>query len=206
MPPLISDSSSDSDTYYTPRLQTTITDASSSLLRPPPTPPTAPTLSSSRSLPQPLLWNLHPTPSAAAHSTPPSSPLHPPHLCLATSEIAHLPPPRQHLPGLHITNCPSSPRSLRPASLPLGRNAKFASTHGIAPPVCPPRTTRKDAHSLTIDQDVLQCPPFPLWPASLLIAPLYPCPRPICLPPSLTATLSLRSVPTVPHLLDRTLR
>lgn len=138
MPPLISDSSSDSDTYYTPPLQTTITDASSSLLHPPPTPPTAPTLSSSRSLPHPLLWNLHPTPFAASHSTPPSSPLHPPHLCLATSDTAHLPPPRQHPPGLHITNCPSSPRSLRLASLPLGRNAKFASTHGIAPPVCLP--------------------------------------------------------------------
>jgi hypothetical protein len=139
MPPLVSDSSSNSDTYYTPRLKTTITDVSSFLLRPLPTPPNAPTLSSSQSLPQPLLWNLlHPTPSAAAHSKPPGSPLHPPHLCLATSEIAHLPPPRQHLPGLHITNCPSSPRSPHPASLPLGCNAKFASTHGIAPPVCPP--------------------------------------------------------------------
>ena len=155
MPPLISDSSSDSDTHYTPRRKTTVTDASSFLLRPPLTPPTAPTLSSSQFLPQPLLlWNLHPTSSAAAHSTPPGSPLRPPHLCLATSKIAHLPPPRQRLPGLHSTNFPSSPRSPRPARLPLGRDAKFASrlpfplsppavvhphqrTHGTAPPVCP---------------------------------------------------------------------
>jgi hypothetical protein len=121
MPPLISDSSSDSDTYYTPPLQTTITDASSFLLRPPLTPPTAPTLSSSQSLPQPLLRNLHPTPFAASHSTPPSSPLHPPHLCLATSEIAHLAPS-------------SSPTSSRSAYHRLSLQPALSSSRQVVTP------------------------------------------------------------------------
>jgi hypothetical protein len=120
-PPLISDSGSDSDTYYTPRLKTTITDASSFLLRPPLTPPTAPTLSSSQSLPQPLLRNLHPTPSDAAHSTPPGSHLHPPHLCLATSEITHLPPS-------------SSPTSSRSAYHRLSLQPALSSSRQVVTP------------------------------------------------------------------------
>ena len=71
MPPLVSDFSSDSDTYYTPPLQTTITDASSSLLRPPPTPPTAPTLSSSSTSP------VEPAPDSLRRRPPPISGLYP---------------------------------------------------------------------------------------------------------------------------------
>ena len=106
MSPLISDSSSDSDTY-TPRRKTSITDASSYPLRPPPTTPTAPTLSSSQSLLHPLLLrDLHPTPSATAYSPPPGSLLHSPPLCLATANIAHLPPPRHPLSGRHTPTVP----------------------------------------------------------------------------------------------------
>jgi hypothetical protein len=93
------------------------------------------------------------------------------HLCLATSEIAHLPPPRQHLPGLHITNCPSSPRSLRPASLPLGRTAKFASTHGIAPPVCPP-LHHSEGRALSHHQSGR--PPMPAVPTMARFPPHRP--------------------------------
>ncbi len=200
MPPLISDSSSDSDTY-TSRRKTTITGASSYLLRLPLTPPTPPKISSSRSLLQPPLLNLHPTPTAATYSPPPGSTLHLPLPCLSTAEIAHLPHPRHHLSGLHITNFPSSPRSPHLACLPLGRNAKFASqlphplsppavvhlhqhTHGTAPPECPP-LHHSEGSALARHRSGL--PPVPALPTMARSPPHRPSPSmpaPV-LPPAL---------------------